>query len=258
LRLVKLAFRQARFELLSFSRNPAAAFFTFVFPLMFLVIFTVVFKSGDGIQVKGGKVNNATFYVPGIIALSLVNACYTNIAMTVSIQRDKGILKRIHGTPLPSVSYFSGRIIQAIVVALILVALVFAFGYVFYSVDLPTSKLPAFIVALVVGAGALCALGLAVSVIVPNEDAAPAVVNGTILPLLFISDVFFSTENAPDWLKTFANLFPLNHLATALHQAFNPNLSGGGFAWRDLAVVAAWGVAGVVFALRRFSWEPRK
>jgi ABC-2 type transport system permease protein len=257
MRYVKLAFRQARFELLSFSRNPAAAFFTFVFPLMFLVIFTVVFNGSD-IDVQGGKVNNATFYVPGIIALSLVNACYTNIAMTVSITRDKGILKRIRGTPLPPVAYFAGRILQAITVALVLVVIVLAFGVIFYGVDLPGSKLPAFILALIVGSGTLCALGLAISVVVPNEDAAPPVVNGSILPLLFISDIFFSTQNAPSWLKTFADFFPLSHLARALHQAFNPYVGGSGFAWKDLAIVALWGVAGLVFAVRRFSWEPRK
>jgi ABC-2 type transport system permease protein len=257
-RQVQLAFKQARYELLSFSRNPAAAFFTFVFPLMFLVIFTVVFTSDDGIPVPGGKVNNATFYVPGIIALSLVNACYTNIAMTVSIQREKGILKRVHGTPLPSVSYFAGRILQSIAVAMILVGIVLAFGVIFYSVDLPTDKLPAFLLALVVGAGALCALGMSVSTIVPNEDAAPPVVNGTVLPLLFISDVFFSTQNAPDWLTTFASIFPLRHLSIALHQAFNPFLGGSGIAWGHLAIVAVWGVIGVVFAMRRFSWEPHR
>jgi ABC-2 type transport system permease protein len=258
LNAAELAVRQARYEMRSFWRNPASAFFTFVFPLMFLVIFTVIFQSSDGIAVPGGRVNNATFYVPGIIALSLVNACYTNIAMVVAISRERGILKRIHGTPLPSISYFGGRILQSVGVALLLVVIVLAFGIVFYGVDLPLEKLPAFILALVVGSAALCALGLAISVVVPNEDAAPAVVNASILPLLFISNVFFSTEGAPNWLTALANLFPLNHLANALHEAFNPYTSGAGIAWGDLGVVLVWGIAGVVFAVQRFSWQPRR
>ena len=141
-----------------------------------------------------------------------------------------------------AVAYFGGRILQSIVVAAILVVIVLAFGVVFYSVDLPTSKLPAFILALVVGAGALCALGLAISCLVPNEDAAPPVVNGSILPLMFISNIFFSTENAPGWLKTVADFFPLSHLSTALHESFNPFTSGSGIAWTDLLVVAVWGL----------------
>jgi ABC-2 type transport system permease protein len=257
MRTLRLALRQGGYEIKSFWRNPAAAFFTFVFPLMFLVIFTVVFNSNN-IEVEGGLVSNATFYVPGIIALSLVNACYTNIAMAVAITRERGILKRVHGTPLPSLSYFGGRILQSISVALLLVAIVLGFGAVFYSVDPPTDKLPAFLLALVVGSASLCALGLAVSVIVPNEDAAPAVVNASILPLLFISNVFFSTEQAPDWLTTFASFFPISHLATALHQSFNPYVTGSGFAWRDLAIVAVWGIGAVLFAVRRFTWEPKR
>ena len=194
--------------------------------------------------------------MPGIIALSLVNACYTNIAMTVSIQRDKGILKRIRGTPLPSVSYFSGRIIQAIVVALILVAIVFAFGYVFYSVDLPIDKLPAFLVTLIVGR-APC---------VPSVSLSPSSCPTrtphrlwSMAPSCRCSSYRTSSSlrELPDWLKTFANFFPISHLATALHQAFNP-LSGSGIAWKDLAVVAVWGFARRCLALRRFSWEPRK
>jgi ABC-2 type transport system permease protein len=254
--LLTMTLRQGRYDNRSFWRNPAAAFFTFIFPIMFLVIFNLVFN--DQIDVPGGEVSTSTFYVPAIVALSIVNACYTNIAWGIVAYRDRGILKRLRGTPLPTMAYLGGRILQAIWVAIVLVLLVLAIGVVFYSVDLPGDKMPAFIVSLIVGAACFCSLGMALSAFVPNEDAAPAVINGSILPLLFISNVFIPTSSAPTWLNDFASLFPVVHLANALHASFNPFVTGSGFEWKDLAVMVAWGVAGVVISMRYFSWEPRK
>jgi ABC-2 type transport system permease protein len=257
MRTVALSLRQARSEMLAFMRNPAAAFFTFVFPLMFLVIFNMVFGDGE-IAVPGGEVDVSTFYVPAIVALSVVNGCYFNIAMGVAFARDRGVLKRIHGTPLPPVAYFAGRIIQAAVVSVILVAIVLAAGVVFYGVELQGEKLPALAVMLVVGAGTFCALGMAMASLVPNADAAPAVVNVSILPLMFISNVYVPLENAPTWLKAVAEVFPIKHFADGIHAAFNPFESGSGLAAEDLLVLLAWGAAGVVFAVKRFTWEPRR
>ena len=186
---VGLAIRQARYENRAFWRNPAAAFFTFVFPLMFLVIFNVVFGDRD-IEVEGGTIDTSTFYVPAILAMSIINACFTAIAQIIAFQRDRGVLKRLRGTPLPGWAYLAGRIGHAILVALLLVVIVVAFGVVLYGVDLQSEKLPAMAVAILVGAGAFCALGMAMTAFIPNADAAPAVVNAVILPLLFISDVF--------------------------------------------------------------------
>jgi len=124
-------------------------------------------------------------------------------------------------------------------------------------VAVPTRTLPAFVVTLVAGAAAFCSLGLAVTSFIPNADAAPAVVNGSILPLLFISDVFIPDEQAPEWLRTFASLFPVKHYSEAMQHAFHAP-TGAGFRWFDIAVVAAWGVAALLYAARSFSWEPRR
>jgi ABC-2 type transport system permease protein len=252
-----LTLRQARYEMRAFWRNPAAAFFTFVFPLMFLVIFNSVFGNEEfGLQ--GRDVSASTFYIPAILAFSVISACYTNIAIGVSFSRDRGLLKRVRGTPLPPAAFVGGRILQAIGVTVILVVIVLAAGILAYSVDLDSEKIPALAVTLVIGAGAFCALGLAVTAIVPNADASPAVVNASILPLLFISDIFIPTSDAPDWLRDFASLFPVAHFASALHTIFNPFDPGSGFEAKALAVIAAWGVLGVALTLRFFSWEPRK
>lgn len=252
-----LTLRQTRYEMLAFRRNPASVFFTFIFPLMFLVIFNLVFGD-ENIEVEGGLIDTSTFYVPGIVGLSVISACYTNIAMSVSFARDRGQLKRVRGTPLPAIAFLGGRILQATASAVLLVALVLAMGVVFYGVEPPGDRTPAFIVTLLVGAMTFCALGLAVTAVIPNADAAPAVVNASVLPLLFISNIFIPTSNAPEWLNDFASFFPVVHFASGLHRAFDPFVTGSGFDAKDLIVMALWGLAGVAVAVRWFSWEPRR
>jgi ABC-2 type transport system permease protein len=248
-----LALREVRYTNLSFWRNPAAAFFTFVFPLLFMVIFNVLF----GGQASPEGFTAADFFTPGIIVYSIVTATYTNIAMSAVFTREEGILKRIRGTPLPSWAYLFGRIVHAVLVGALLVVIVAAFGAIFYQVDVPWARLPALIVTLVLGAATLCALGLAVSSLVPNEDAAPAVVNASIFPLLFISNVFIRLQNPPAWLDIAGNIFPIRHFADAMLGIYDPFTTGNGFAWDHLGVMALWAVAGVALTIRFFSWEPR-
>jgi ABC-2 type transport system permease protein len=251
-----LTLRQARYSNKAFWRNPAAAFFTFIFPLMFLFIFNLVFPSGE-VEVEGGTIDTSTFYVPAILALSVINACFTAISQTLAFNRDQGVLKRLRGTPLPATAFFAGKVLQTVGVTILLVIIVMAVGAVAFGVDLQTDKLPAMTVALVIGAASFCALGLAMTAFIPNADSAPAVVNAVILPLLFISDVFIPMGDAPQWLRDFASVFPVSHLARAMHEAYNPLTTGGGFEVKSLLVMTAWGVLGLVLAVRYFSWEPR-
>jgi ABC-2 type transport system permease protein len=254
---LRLALRQVRYENRSFWRNPAAAFFTFAFPLMFLVIFNLIFGGGTTKRF-GAEVSLSTFYIPAVAAFAVITACYTNIAIGVVFARDEGVLKRIRGTPLPGWTYLFGRILHAVIVGILLVIIVVLFGRVFYSVEIHARTLPVFVVSIAVGSACFASLGLAMTAAVPNPEAAPAVVNATILPLLFISDIFIPLENAPSWLGKFSGVFPIKHFSHALVTAYDPFGKGSGFVASDLAVMAAWGVAGVVFAARFFSWEPRR
>ena len=252
---VALALRQVWYINKAFVRNPASLFFTLVFPLMFLVIFSVIF--GNGSIPEGHKtVRVATFYVPAIAAFSVINACYTNIAISLSFSRDSGALKRIHGSPLPVWSYMAARILHAVAMAIVLVVLCAAFGAIFYAATLPTATLPAFALTLLIGAAVFSALGVAVTAFIPNADAAPAVVNGTILPLLFISDVFIPLNNPPQWLDIAGKIFPVRHLADAMISSFFA-LSGSGLHTDDLLVLGAWGIGGLIVGLRFFQWEPK-
>ncbi len=251
------AVRQVRFTNKAFWRNPASAFFTFAFPLMFLVIFTTLFGNDD-IQVTGGAtVSVSTFYVAAISAFSVISACYTNIAISVSFQRDAGILKRSRGTPLAPWAYVFGRVVHAVIIALILVAICAAFGVLFYDAEVPTRTLPAFVATLLVGGACFSALGLAITVVIPNADASPAIVNASILPILFLSDIFIPFEDPPAWVDLVGKVFPVRHFSDAMQAAyFAP--TGTGFRGVDLLVMAAWGVGGLLLAARFFSWEPRK
>lgn len=247
MRDVALTLRQAAYENRAFWRNPAAAFFTFAFPLIFLVIFSLLF----------GR-EAARFYTAGIIVLSLVSATYTNIAMSVTIARDDGILKRVRGTPLPPFAYLAGRMLHAVGIGVLLAAVVVGFGASVHGVEVPWAGLPVLALVLVVGSAAMCALGLAVSSAVPNADAAPAVINASVLPLYFVSGVFVPTDDIPAWLDTVSRIFPVRHLSDAVASVYAAAPSPPAIPWVALAVVAAWGIGGALFARRFFRWEPRR
>ena len=252
-----LVLRQVKYEERAFRRNPAKAFFTFAFPLILLVILNVIFGNID-LSVPGGIASGATFYVPAIMTLTVVNSCYTGLAISFAINRDEGVLKRIRGAPIPTWAFLLARVSHTTLVMLVLTVIVGAFGWVFYDIELPTRTLPSVVLALALGAFAFSALGLAVTALIPNADAAPAVVNASILPLLFISDVLLPPNaDTPAWVLGIGSLFPVKHLSEALQAEFNPFGSGAAFEWDHLLVVALWGVAGVVIALRFSSWEPR-
>jgi ABC-2 type transport system permease protein len=250
-----LTLSQVRYVNKAFWRNPASAFFIFAFPLMFLVIFTALLGHGTLRISPTQVVNVSTYYVAAMATFGVISACYTNIAISVSFQRDTGVLKRINGTPLPSSAFLGARMIQALLVAILLVVITAAFGRVFYSASIPAGlTLLRFLVILLVGAASFCALGFAITAVIPNADAAPAIVNASILPLLFLSGVFIPLgSNAPAWIVWIARIFPVWHFAKGMQASF----LGIAFSWTDVLVVAAWGLGGLLFAIRFFSWEPR-
>jgi len=251
----ELTLSQVRYTNKTFWRNPASAFFIFAFPLMFLVIFTALLGHGT-IRVSPVKVVDiSTYYVAAMASFGVISACYTNIAISVSFQRDTGVLKRMNGTPLPSSAYFGARMLHALSVAVLLVVITAGFGRLLYSASIPTGlTLLRFLVMLLVGAASFCALGFAITAVIPNADASPAIVNASILPLLFLSGVFIPLgSNAPAWIVWIARIFPVWHFAKGMQAGF----LGTAFSWTDVVIVAAWGLAGLLASVRFFSWEPR-
>jgi ABC-2 type transport system permease protein len=244
--------RQVGYTNKAFWRNPASAFFAFIFPLLFLVIFTSLLGN-DEVPTNGVMIKSSTYYVFSMASFGLISACYTNIAISVVFAREQGVLKRLRGTPLPAGSYLTARVLHASFVGFLLVAITVAFGVFVYGAHFPAAPdLALFVLTLVVGAACFAAIGLAVSGIVPNEDAGPPIVNAVILPLLFLSGVFFSTEGAPQWVVWVGRIFPVKPLVDAMRSSY----LGVSFDWSDLLVMAIWLVAAVVVASRTFRWEP--
>ncbi len=246
---------QFRYVNKAFWRNPASAFFTFVFPLMFLVIFTSLLGHFT-ITIGSKTVDTSTYYVASMGAFSAISACFNNIAMAITFQREEGVLKRVNGTPLPSAAFLGARVLHAVAISVVLVALTAVFGHFVYQATLPTGlPLLRFAVMLLVGSAAFCALGLALSGSIPNADATAPVVNAVILPVEFLSGIFIAFGNdTPSWILWIARIFPVRHFALGMQAAF----LGTPFSWTDVLVVAAWGVGGMLVAIRYFRWEPRQ
>ena len=254
MRTLTLTASQIRYVNKAFWRNPSSAFFTFAFPLMFLVIFTSLLGHYT-LHIGSHVIKSSTYYVAAMACFAVITSCYMNMAIAITFQREAGVLKRINGSPLPSRSFLGARICHAMMMSLLLVAITAAFGRALYGADVPTGMtLVRFLIVLAVGAATFCALGLAITSVIPNADASGPIVNASILPLLFLSGIFIAFDsNTPDWVLWVARLFPVRHFALGMQSGF----LGTPFDWTDVLIVGAWGLAGLLVAVRFFSWEPR-
>ena len=271
---IGLTLTQVRYTNRAFWRNPASAFFTFAFPLIFLVIFTTLLGGDEltfGPPGGGGELEmkQSTYYVVAIMVFGIISACYTNIAISTTFSRDAGILKRTRGTPLPDWVYLAARVIHATFIGIVLVVITAAFGAFAYDAGLPTGiPLLEFAAILVIGSLSFSALALALTAVIPNADASPAIVNASMLPLLFLSGVFIPFDNdTPQWLETLGGIFPVKPFLHAMLGGYLGNVTVSTpagpfrvfpFDWMDVVVVAVWGFAGLILAVRFFSWEPRR
>jgi ABC-2 type transport system permease protein len=244
----------ARFKIL--LRGPRGAFFTFIFPLIFLVIFDAA-NSGSTLTVTGGKVNFVQFYTPGIAVFAVTTSCYQGLIILIANLRDQGVLKRVRGTPLPPWIYLTALVGAAILAALVSVLLMFVVAVPAFGFHIYPKLLPAAIVTLLLGAASITGIALAVSCFVDRPESAQPIAGITLFPLLFVSGVFYPLETAPDWLQKVAHFFPLSHLAQGFEQCFSPHTDGLGFSGAHLGVLAIWWVVGTLYAARHFRWEKR-
>lgn len=255
--LLGMAAHQFRYDLRALLRNRQAQFFTLALPVMFLVIFASVFGGhGHTVRVAGGRVDTSVSYVPGIMTLGIVAAAFINLVISITAQRESGVLKRRRATPVPAAAIVAGRALTAVVVAVTTTIVLLVVGWAAFGAHIPARTAPALALTVIVAAVVFCCLGFAVSSLIHDQDAAQPVTQGIMLPLYFISGVFVATSQLPRWLVDVAGLFPVRHLASALLTDYNPHTHGIGIAWVDLAVLAAWGAVGLIVALRRFSWAP--
>ena len=255
--LLRMTMHQFRFDLRALVRNRQAQFFTFALPILFLVIFASIFGGHDHtVAVAGGRIETSVAYVPGIMALGIIAAAFINLVISVTAQRESGILKRRRATPVPAVVLIAGRALSAVVLALMTTLILLIIGWAAFGAHVPARTAPALALTIVVGALSFCCLGYALASLIHDQDAAQPVTQGIMLPLYFISGVFVAVSTLPHWLVDIAAIFPVRHLAAALLTAYNPHTRGAGLAPVDLLIVVAWGTGGLLVALRRFSWMP--
>lgn len=242
-----LAWRQYRLERRMFWRNPSAAFFNFVLPLLFL--------AGGGAILHGdqGQLNKL---VPAIAGMSVMSTTFTALAYNIVFLRERGVLKRIRGTPLPTGSYFGGVAANAVTNTALQIAIVVLAGRAVFGIGWPRdwAELVVFVVA---GVVCMAALGVAFAHAIPNFESTAAYVNAVFLPVVFVSFYAFDTTSAPGFVVTIADALPLKPLIEGLYGAM---VSGAGLSGNldELAVIALWGAGGVWLAIKGFTWEQRR
>jgi ABC-2 type transport system permease protein len=252
-----LAARESRNVLRSFWRNRTGAFFTILLPVMFLVLFGSINSTGTvQLDPNGPQVSYTTFFTPGMLAMAVMASTFTSLAISLTVMRDNGQLKRLRGTPLPPWTFFTGQVVSRLVLVAIEAVLVLGLGRLLFHVTLPhsLSARGSFALVVLLGAATFTAIGVAYTRLIANADSAPALVQAVFLPLLFLSGAWFPISGLPHWLSSLAEDFPLAPLLDGMRQALIFG-HGPSTIWPDLRNLLAWLVVGLLVALRTFRWE---
>jgi ABC-2 type transport system permease protein len=248
---VRLFVHELRTQQLLFWRNREAAFFTFFLPVIFFLIFGAIYGNDRIAGIRGAR-----FLEAGMIGYGVASTAFAGLAITMVIRRETGVLKRVRATPLPPTTYLVAVLVSTFVTFLIQSLLIIGIGRTLFHVPFPDRPL-SLLLALVVGAACFAALGLGLTGFVRSAEGASAVVNFIYLPMAIISGTFFSPQHYPGFLKAIANVLPLTYFTKLSRDV----MVRDHHLWAEksaLAVVAAWGVAGLIVAVRRFRWQPRE
>jgi ABC-2 type transport system permease protein len=248
-----LFLHELRTEQRLFWRNREAAFFTFLLPIIFFLIFGSIY--GNDV-IKKEHVRAKDFLMAGMIGYGVASTAFAGLAITMVIRRESGVLKRIRATPLPPALYLGAVLGSTFVVFFIEVALIIAAGRLFFGISLPRSFL-SLVVVLLIGAVCFAAMGLGLTSAVRSAEGASAVVNIVYLPMAIISGTFFAPRQFPTFLRAIADVLPLTYFTQLTRNVMlrHEHLWSQGSA---IAVVAAWGAVGLAVAIRTFRWQPRE
>ena len=262
-RTLRLGASRIRYEVKTYFRQGDAVFFTFLFPLVMLTIFSVAFSEQSfGTDAAGNNVNAAEYYLPAMLAAGLLLSGLQNLGVDIAGEKSDGTLKRFGGTPLPVMSYFIGKIGQVLVTGLLQAALLIGVAAIVFRVSLPTTSENwlTFAWVFLLGVITSAVLGIAVSGIPRTGKSATAVIIPIALVLQFISGVYLSFAQLPEWLQNVASIFPLKWMAQGMRAVFLPSnyeSAEVGGSW-DLATVAlvtgVWLVIGLVVCRLTFRW----
>ncbi|GAA2037866.1 ABC transporter permease [Agromyces tropicus] len=255
------------YEVRSYFRSPDAVFFTFLFPVIMLGIFTAAFSASGEIQPGPGAeaVSVGAYYLPGMLAAGMLLSGVQNLAIDIATERSNGTLKRLGGTPLSPVSYFVGKIGQVFVTGVLQAALLLLVASTLYGIALPTEPEAwmTFAWVFVLGVATSALLGIALSALPRSGRSATAVVIPIVLILQFISGVYLQFNQLPEWMQNIASLFPLKWMAQGMRAAFLPDdfavleqYEAWDLGWVAVALLV-WLVVGLVISRLTFRWIRR-
>jgi len=258
---VDIGLQRGQLEIKQFLRSREAVVFTVLFPVMLIVIFSSVFSQ----EIVPG-VRFTQYFVTGMMASGLLAVGFQNLAIQIPIERDRGVLKRLRGTPMPRAAYFFGKVIMVAAVGLVTTAVLLGVAIAFYGVDLPSTaqKWLTFAWVSVLGVTACSLCGIAFSSLARTGRSAPAVVTPIALALQFISGVFFVYTQLPAWMQQLAAIFPLKWMCQGMRSVFLPEsfasqeVAGSWELSRVALVLAAWCVGGLILCLLTFRWTTKR
>ena len=255
------------YETKGYFRSPDAVFFTFLFPIIMLGIFTAAFSSGGEMQATpgGSSISVGAYYLPGMLAAGMLLSGVQNLAVEIAREKGDGTLKRLGGTPLSPVSYFLGKIGQVFVTGVLQAALLLLAAVTIFGIALPTSAEAwlTFAWVFVLGITTSALLGIGLSSVPRSGKSATAVVIPIVLVLQFISGVYLPFGELPEWMQNIASAFPLKWMAQGMRAAFLPDdfavlEQNGSFELGWVAFwLVVWLVVGLVVSRLTFRWIRR-
>ena len=244
-RAVRLGALRIGYEVRAYFRQGDTVFFTFLFPVVMLTIFSVSFSEASfGQTADGDDITAAWFFLPAMLAAGVLLGGLQNLAIDIAMEKSDGTLKRLAGSPLPVVSYFIGKLGQSFATGL-LQAGVLLLGFTVFQVPLPEDPGNWWVFAWVFTLGVITSaiLGIALSAVPRSGKSATAVVIPIVLVLQFISGVYLRFSDLPEWLQNVAAVFPLKWMAQGMRSVFLPD---------ELVVLEtneSWDLPGIALAL---------
>lgn len=249
---------QAKYDLRTHFRDPRARGFTMALPVLLLLLFGYIFRH-ETFTYNGTTVDAVSYYLSRMIVLDVVGSTLSNLVVNVVTKRETGALKRRRASPVRPSALIAGDVITSGVSALGITVVLVLIGLFAFSVRLTGLGAVLVLLSVLVGTACLCGVAYAVSTFVKSQESAGPLVMLIMFVLNAISGIYVPESLFPAWLRDVAQVLPIRPLATAVQAAVDPATNGGRqFAWPDLLIVLAWGAAGTVFAVRRFSWSPSR
>jgi ABC-2 type transport system permease protein len=257
----ELGLSQGGLEIKQFLRSREQVVFTLAFPAIMILVFGSIFKGDIGNGVKFTQ-----YFVTGMIGTGLMTAGFQALAIQIPIERDRGVLKRFLGTPMPRWIYFAGKVLMVAFIATLETVILLTVSTLLFGLDLPDTgaKWLTFLWVCALGVTACTLCGVAFSSVARTGRSAPAVVTPVALILQFISGVFFVFTSLPGWMQNVASLFPLKWMCQGLRAVFLPasfgaREPGGAFHLDRVALVlGAWCVLALVLCLTTFRWTTKR